>query len=150
MSTVDKDFKIRNGISVNGNAVIGGSVTVSAPTANSHVATKSYVDTTALPAVSDTAPESPIAGKLWLDTISTRLHIFDGTDWMVLATIEDANVLQDHIHDTSIEGDGRIVSIFIEGGSPTSTYYFTYDAGNASTTDWADTWSGGVATDSFN
>lgn len=150
MSTVDKDFKVRNGISVNGDAVIGGSITVSTPTANSHVATKGYVDSIAIPAVADAAPESPMAGQLWLDTISTRLHIFDGTDWMVLANIEDANVLQDHIHDTSIEGDGRIVSIFVDGGSPASTYYFTYDAGTAATTDWVDTWSGGVATDNFN
>ena len=150
MTTTSKDFKVKHGLQVAGNAVVGGTVTVASPTADSHVATKEYVESIALPTVSATEPASPDSGQLWLDTVSERLHVYDGTAWIALATIADAEVLQDHIHDTSIDGDGRIVSIFVEGGSPTSTYYYTYDAGTASTTDWADTWSGGIATDNFN
>lgn len=149
MATTDKDFKVKHGIQVAGDAVVGGNVTVSDPTADNHVATKSYVESIALPVVSNSAPSNPESGQLWLDTVSERLHIFDGASWIALATIEDASVLQDHIHDTSIDGDGRIISIFVEGGSPTSTAYYTYDAGNATTTDWADTWSGGLATNNF-
>jgi hypothetical protein len=150
MSTTDKDFRIKNGLQVAGDAVVVGTVTVSEPVDNNHVATKSYVESVALPIVSDTAPETPESGQLWLDTVSERLHIFDGSAWIALATIEDASVLQDHIHDTSIDGDGRIVSIFVDGGSPTSTAYYTYDAGSPTTTDWAETWSGGLAVDNFN
>lgn len=150
MATSNKDFRVKNGIQVAGSAVIGGSLTVATPTADSHVATKSYVDGIALPFVDSTPPTSPSAGKLWLDTVSNRLHIFEGTDWIALATMDDAAVLQDHIHDTSIEGNGLIVSIFMDAGTPTSTYYWTTDAGTADATDWADTWSGGIATDNFN
>lgn len=150
MATNSKDFRVKNGIQVAGSAVIGGSLSVATPTADSHVATKSYVDGIALPFVDSTPPTSPSAGKLWLDTVSNRLHVFEGTDWISLATMEDAAVLQDHIHDTSIEGNGLIVSIFMDAGTPTSTYYWTTDAGTAGTTDWADTWSGGIATDNFN
>lgn len=150
MSTNNKDFRVKNGIQVAGSAVVGGSLSVGTPTADGHVATKSYVDGIALPFVDSTPPTSPSAGKLWLDTVSNRLHIFEGTDWIALATMDDAAVLQDHIHDTSIEGNGLIVSIFMDAGTPTSTYYWTTDAGTAATTDWADTWSGGIATDNFN
>lgn len=149
MTTTNKDFRVKNGIQVAGDATIGGSLTVATPTLDSHVATKSYVDGVALPLVSSTAPSSPSAGQLWLDSTSSRLHAFDGTDWIVMATMEDAAILQDHIHDTSIEGDGRITTIFIDGGTATSTYYWTTDAGTPSLTDWAETWSGGIAVDNF-
>lgn len=149
MATTNKDFRVKNGIQVAGNAVVGGSLTVATPTADSHVATKAYVDANALPLVQSTAPTSPATGQLWLDTISSRLHAYDGTNWIVMATMEDAAVLPDHIHDTSIEGDGRIVTLFVDGGTSTSTYYWTVDAGTPALTDWADTWSGGIAVDNF-
>ena len=150
MTTTNNNFRVRNGIEVNGNAVVSGTITAADPVSDSHIATKGYVDSVAIPAVADTAPSTPESGQLWLDTISNRLHIFDGTSWLVMALIEDANYLQDHIHDTSIDGDGRIVSIFVEGGTPETSYFFTYEAGSPSTTDWADTWSGGIAVDNFN
>lgn len=150
MATSNKDFKVKYGIQVTGDATIGGSMTVNEPTAGSHVATKSYVDTISLPTVSSSAPTSPTTGQLWLDTVSERLHVYDGTSWIALATKADADVLQDHIHDTSIDGNGLIVSTFVDAGSPTSTFQYTTDAGTAGSTDWADTWSGGIATDNFN
>ena len=150
MTTSNKDFRVKHGIQVAGSAVINGTVQISEATADNHAVTRSYVEGLALPVVSALAPESPSPGQLWLDSVSERLHVFDGESWIALATIEDANVLQDHIHDTSIDGDGRIVSIFVEGGSPTSTYYYTYDALYPETIDWAETWSGGIAVDNFN
>lgn len=150
MATSNKDFRVKNGIQVGGNAVVNGTVTIASPVQNNHAATKGYVESIALPTVSSEEPLLPESGQLWLDTVSQRLHIFDGTSWIALATIEDANYLQDHIHDTSIDGDGRIVSIFVDAGSPTSTFQFTYDALYPETTDWADTWSGGIAVDNFN
>ena len=150
MATSDKDFKVKNGIQVAGDAVIGGTISASAPTADGHVATKGYVDSLSLPVVDSTAPSSPSAGQLWLDTVSLRLHVYDGTQWITLATKADADYLPDHIHDTAIDGTGRITTTFVEGGTPTTTFVATTDAGTASTTDWDDTWSGGIVTDNFN
>jgi hypothetical protein len=150
MSTVDKDFKVKHGIQVAGNAIVNGTISASDPTLSGHVATKAYVDSLALPVVGASAPESPAAGQLWLDTISLRLHIFDGSSWITLATKSDADFLADHIHDTAIDGTGRITTVFVEAGTPTSTFAQTTDAGSASTIDWEETWSGGIVTDNFN
>jgi hypothetical protein len=150
MSTTDKDFRIKNGLQVAGDAVVVGTVTVSEPVDNNHVATKSYVESVALPIVSDTAPETPESGQLWLDTVSERLHIFDGSAWIALATIEDASVLQDHIHDTSIDGNGLIVTTFVDAGSFNDPQGTGIDGGDPFTTDWSMTYSGGIAVDNFN
>lgn len=150
MATSDKDFKVKNGIQVAGDATVGGTISASAPTADGHVATKGYVDSLALPVVDSTAPSSPSAGQLWLDTVSLRLHVYDGSSWITLATKADADYLADHIHDTAIDGTGRIVTTFVDGGTPTTTFAATVEAGSPSDTDWADTWSGGVTTDNFN
>lgn len=150
MATSDKDFKVKNGIQVGGDAVINGTISASSPTLDGHVATKGYVDSLALPVVDSAAPLSPSAGQLWLDTVSLRLHVYDGSSWITLATKADADYLADHIHDTAIDGTGRITTTFVEGGTPTTTFAATTDAGNASTTDWAETWSGGIVTDQFN
>jgi hypothetical protein len=150
MAINNKDFRVKNGLQVAGSATVGGSLTVADPTSNNHVATKSYVDSIALPTVSSAAPELPLDGQLWLDSVSGRLHVFDGASWITMATVADAEVLPDHIHDTSIEGNGLIVTLFVDGGSPSTTYYWTTEAGSASTTDWADTWSGGISVDNWN
>jgi hypothetical protein len=150
MATSDKDFKVKNGIQVAGDAIIAGNISAAAPTASGHVATKGYVDSLALPAVDSTAPSSPSAGQLWLDTVSLRLHVYDGSSWITLATKADADYLPDHIHDTAIDGTGRISTTFVEGGTPTTTFASTTEAGSASTTDWDETWSGGIVVDNFN
>jgi hypothetical protein len=150
MATSDKDFKVKNGIQVAGDAIVGGTISASVPTAAGHVATKGYVDSLALPVVDATAPSSPSAGQLWLDTVSLRLHVYDGSSWITLATKADADYLPDHIHDTAIDGTGRISTTFVEGGTPTTTFASTTEAGSASTTDWDETWSGGIVVDNFN
>lgn len=44
MATIDKDFKVKNGLVVSGEGLFGGTVEVAEPTANAHAATKLYVD----------------------------------------------------------------------------------------------------------
>lgn len=151
MATSDKDFKVKNGIQVAGDATIGGTISAADPTADNHVVTKSYLAAnSAFPTVDSTAPSSPAPGQLWLDSVSLRLHVYDGSSWITLATKADADYLADHIHDTAIDGTGRIVTTFVDGGTPTTTFASTVEAGSPSDTDWADTWSGGVAVDNFN
>lgn len=144
----NRDFKVRNGIRVGTNAVIHGTATVAEPTLAAHAATKSYVDSLALPSVGANAPTSPKVGQLWLDTDEARLKVYSGTAWVSLANLDDANKLPDHIHDTSIDGDGRITTIFIEGGTPFGAA--VADGGNPAITVWEGVWSGGIATDNFN
>ena len=45
MATVDKDFKVKNGLNVATTGSFGGVVTVATPTQNAHATTKLYVDT---------------------------------------------------------------------------------------------------------
>lgn len=111
MATVDKDFKVKNGLQVNDNAVISGTLTAADPTASNHAATKSFVKSLVFGTVASTAPESPQAGKIWVDSTESRMKIYTGSSWVTLATIGDANTLQDHIHDDAIDGDGRIETI---------------------------------------
>ena len=44
MATVDKDFRVKNGLVVANGGTFGDAVTVGAPTTASHAATKEYVD----------------------------------------------------------------------------------------------------------
>ena len=65
-----------------------------------------------------------------------------------MATLEDAEVLQEHIHDTSIDGTGLIASTFRDGG-----YYTglgdTVSAGLYNTSSWDETWDGGLSTNAY-
>lgn len=152
MATVNKDFKVKNGLNVTLGGVFGGTVTVATPTENQHAATKQYVDlavgSPSVP-VDNTPPALPSNGNLWYDTVTERLHVYYNGSWLPIATLEDAETLQDHIHDTSIDGTGRIVSVFVSGG-------FYNDPGNIveagffNTTSWENTWDGGIAIDNFN
>ncbi len=152
MSTNSKDFKVKNGLIVGLGGSFGGTVTVGTPTSPSHAVTKQYVDNLAgapsIP-VSDTPPQSPLNGNLWFDNVTQRVHVYYDGQWLAIATLEDAEVLQDHIHDTSIDGNGLIVSTFISGGSYDEPGVLV-SAGTYNTTSWEYTWDGGTATDNFN
>jgi len=65
MATVNKDFKVKNGLSVTLGGTFGGTVTVATPTESTHAATKAYVDsvTGAMPSGA-TAPATPTNGQL--------------------------------------------------------------------------------------
>ena len=152
MATVDKDFKVKNGLVVTNGGTFGGTVTVATPTENLHAATKEYVDSIVggveVP-VGDTPPANPANGNLWYDTVTERLHVYYEGSWYAMATLEDAETLQDHIHDTSIGGTGTIVTTFVSGGFYNDPGTMV-SAGMYNTTSWESTWDGGIAIDNFN
>ena len=152
MATVNRDFKVKHGLNVAEGGIFGSTVTVATPTENTHAATKGYVDTAAgspqIP-VSETSPVSPDNGHLWFDSVTERIHVYYSGQWIAIATLEDSEILPDHIHDTSIDGTGLVVSRFIDAGF----YYepgLLVSAGLYNTTEFAETYDGGIATDNFN
>lgn len=150
MATVNKDFKVKNGLQVADGATFGGTVVVADPTDATHAATKSYVDSLAGSVTAGTtAPSSPINGTQWFDTNLNRLKIYyDGT-WFVMASYDDAVNIPQHIHDTSIGGSGLIVSYFTEGGGSNDTPINALDGGGPATTEWQLVLDGGNAESNF-
>jgi len=61
----------------------------------------------------------------------------------------DTIELQQHIHDTAIDGTGLVVSIFKDAGYYDEAGDAT-DAGYYSTVAWQVTWDGGITVDNFN
>ena len=150
MATVDKDFRVKNGLVVANGGTFGDAVTVGTPTIASHAATKEYVDSASGITVSSTAPSSPTNGKQWLDTGTNRVNFYYNGAWYTQATIDDTNNLPQHIHDTAIDGTGFIVSQFYEGGSFNSPLGVGLDAGSPSSTEWTVVFDGGSVVDNFN
>jgi hypothetical protein len=152
VATVDKDFKVKNGLIVALGGTFGSPVTVATPTENLHAATKAYVDsatgTPTLP-ISPTPPVSPNNGDLWFDSLTERVHVYYASQWVAIATLEDAETLQDHIHDTAIDGTGLIVSTFISGGAYNEPGVLV-SAGLYNTASFEATYDGGTAIDNFN
>lgn len=152
MATVNKDFRVKHGINVAEGGIFGSTVTVATPTQNQHAATKLYVDSAVgspqLP-VGSTPPVSPDNGDLWFDTLTERVHVYYNSEWVAIATLEDAETLQDHIHDTSIDGNGLIVSTFISGGAYNEPGVLV-SAGLYNTSTFEATYDGGTAIDNFN
>jgi hypothetical protein len=151
MATLDKDFRVKNGLVVTNGGTFGEAVTVGSPTQNSHAATKEYVDSlTGSMAVGTTAPSSPTNGTQWLDTLTNRVNFYYEGTWYTQATIDDTNNLPEHIHDTAIDGTGFIVSQFYNGGSFNSPLGVGLDAGGPDSTVWTVVFDGGSAVDNFN
>lgn len=153
MATVEKDFKVKNGLIVTSGGSFGGAVVVAAPTENNHATTKEYVDgLTGSPVVpvESSAPSDPATGQMYIDSETGRLTIFNGTSWIAFATLTDAETIPEHIHDTSIGGSGLIVSTFIDGGFYNSPAGTPVDAGFYNETEWVTTYDGGLAVDNFN
>lgn len=152
MATSNKDFKVKNGIQVAGDGSFGGTLTAATPTSASHLTTKAYVDAllSNLSVPVGTAPENPEEGDIYFDATSGRLAVYYNSVWVAIATVADAEELPDHIHDTSIDGNGLIVTRFYDAGTAGDNVGDYVDAGTASTTSWDTTWDGGTATDNFN
>ncbi len=156
MATNNKDFKVKNGLNVALGGSFGGTVTVDTPTENTHAATKLYVDNAIAnqpsPTVfSDTAPENPSNGDTWFNTFVDRLNVYyEETGWLTLATSNDLQEIPDHIHDTAIDGTGRIVTIFWDGQWYNSPQIQSLDGGSPDSTTWDFVFDGGSATDNFN
>ena len=153
MATVDKDFKVKNGLVVANGGTFGGTVTVATPTLGDHATTKDYVDnlvggSVSVPVLSE-APANPDQGALYIDTITKRLHMYIDSSWSAIATLQDAETLRDHIHDTAIDGSGLIVSIFVSGGTYNEAGALI-EAGVYNTVLWSQTWDGGISIDNFN
>ena len=153
MATVDKDFRVKNGLVVALGGTFGSTVTVATPTENTHAATKLYVDTAigtpTLP-VSSTPPASPVNGNLWFDSLTERVHVYYGSQWIAVATLEDAETLQDHIHDTAIDGNGRIVTVFWDAEQYDDPQISTLSGGTPFSNSWAAVFDGGNPDSEFN
>ncbi len=150
MATVNKDFRVKHGINVAEGGTFGGTVTVATPTQNAHAATKLYVDTAVgTPTIGTTKPATPANGNLWFDTLTERVHVYYSGEWLAIATLEDAESLQDHIHDTAIDGNGLIVSTFISGGAYNEPGVLV-SGGLYNTASFEATYDGGTAVDNFN
>ena len=151
MATVNKDFKVKNGLQVAGSGSFGGTLSVAAPTEATHVATKAYVDSlTGSMAVGTTAPSSPTNGTQWLDTLTNRVNFYYNGSWYTQATIDDTLDIPNHIHDTSIDGNGLIVTTFVDAGTSSDPQGTGQDAGEPYTNSWNLVYDGGVSTDNFN
>ena len=150
MTTTNRDFKVKHGLDVAQGGTFGGTVVVATPTENTHAATKLYVDTAVgSPIIGTTQPASPVNGNLWFDTLTERVHIYYSGQWVAISNLEDSERLQDHIHDTAIDGSGLVVSTFISGGSYDEPGVLI-SAGVYNTEVFENTFDGGVATDNFN
>ncbi len=153
MATTNRDFKVKHGLSVAEGGTFGQAVTVGTPTQNGHATTKLYVDSKgAIAAPASTAPGSPVNGQLWFDTVTRHLSIYstDAADWIMIATFADTADLRQHIHDTSIGGNGLIVSVYQDAGYYDSIFSSAEDAGYYDLNEWAMEWNGGIAIDNFN
>lgn len=151
MSTIDKDFKVKNGLKVNGAGEFGGNVVAAEPTLSTHLATKGYIDSLIASSgmdVGSTPPSSPTSGQLWFDTITQRVNVFYD-QWMTIATIDDTLNIPEHIHDTSIDGNGLIITRFVDAGTFNEPQGSPISGGLPSTIDFADTFNGGIAIDNF-
>ena len=150
MATVNKNFKVKNGLDVALGATFGEAITVGGPTSENHATTKSYVDSLVGTVFSGpTAPSSLETGKMWFDTELGRLKIYSGSEWTILPNFEDTTTIPQHIHDTSIGGTGLVVTTFTEGGSSSSAAVNYLDGGGPGTTTWEFVLDGGSAVDNY-
>lgn len=147
MPTSEKDFKVKNGLQVSNDVVVGGNVISADPSADNHVATKSYVDQLtqnidfSLP-VGSAAPSSPSNGDLWFNTEIKRLSVYYAGEWITLSAFEDAANVSNHTH-LSPEQGGFVLDTFIDGGDSDGPQYQASDAGAAETSDWPENYNAG-------
>ena len=153
MATVDKDFKVKNGLVVANGGTFGGTVTVATPTLGDHATTKDYVDglvANPIVATFDEAPQNAVDGQLYIDTLTNRMGFYIDSTWITLATFDDTLDIAQHIHDTAIDGTGLVVSTFKDAGYYNEGAGAPEDAGYYNTNSWSATYDGGIAIDNFN
>jgi len=150
MTTSLKDFKVKNGLVVTNGGSFGNAVAVGEPTLGTHATTKDYVDSVTGIPVANTAPISPDNGDMWFDTTAERLKIYYETDWFTIATSNDLQNIPDHIHNTSIDGDGRISTTFYDAASYDDPQTSTINGGSPDLITWAQTFDGGNPSSEFN
>lgn len=150
MATVDKDFKVKNGLVVSLGGTFGGTVTVATPTDLQHAATKEYVDQSTGVTVSDTDPVISKDGQFYINSLDQHLSVSLNGEWVKLATFTDTSIIPQHIHDTAIDGTGLIVTIFQDAGYYNDIPSSFQDAGYYNVTSWTNTYDGGNPVDNFN
>lgn len=150
MATVEKDFKVKNGLIVSLGGTFGGTVTVGTPTELQHAATKEYVDNASSVEVSATPPTITADGQFYFNTDTYHLSVSYNDEWLVLANFMDTINLPQHIHDTSIDGNGLIVTIFQDAGFYYEVPLSFNDAGTYEQAVWQVIFDGGSAVDNFN
>lgn len=150
MTTVDKDFKVKNGLVVSLGGSFGGTVTVDTPTELQHAATKEYVDNMAGVEVAATPPSITRDGQFYLNSDTYHLSVSYDNEWLVLANFMDTVNMPQHIHDTSIDGNGLVVTIFQDAGFYYETPLSFNDAGFYDNLVWDALFDGGIAVDNFN
>lgn len=96
MATNNKDFKVKNGLSVAGGGTFGAAVTVGTPTENGHAATKQYVDENAGggPTLSSNPPSSPVQGDQWYDIDTGATYIYYDGYWVEMSSGAEQQALQ--------------------------------------------------------
>ena len=150
MATVEKDFKVKNGLIVSLGGSFGGTVTVGTPTELQHAATKEYVDNASGVDISATPPTITRDGQFYFNTNTYHLSVSYDNEWLVLANFMDTINMPQHIHDTSIDGNGLIVTIFQDAGFYYETPLSFNDAGFYDNLVWDALFDGGIAVDNFN
>lgn len=155
MATIDKDFKVKNGLVVALGGSFGGTVEVGTPTDVNHATTKQYVDekvgTYSVPTYPN-APDNPIDGQLYFNTTTRHISIYSdaASDWIMIATFADTADLRQHIHDTAIDGTGLIVTVFQDAGFYDDIFSSEQIAGFYNTEYWINSYDGGNPLDNFN
>lgn len=145
MATVNQDFKVKNGLQVTGGAQFGAPVIIPAPTDSAHAVSRGYVEENIAPVVSSTAPTSPSNGRLWFDSSLQRLKVYYSGAWVTLATTQEALQVPDHIHDMTIDGDGRIETVFYDSSQYDDPQITTIEGGTPSSVTWDTILDGGSA-----
>jgi hypothetical protein len=88
VATDSKDFKVKNGLIVAEGGTFGGTVTVAAPTSNTHATTKFYVDDLIANlgggaiTVSDTPPTNSAEGDLWYSSLDGSTYVYYDSFWV--------------------------------------------------------------------
>jgi hypothetical protein len=150
MATVDKDFKVKNGLVVTNGGSFGGTVSVANPVSGSDAVTKSYLESQqGIIGAGTVFPDPATNGQLFFDTVSEHVYVYFNSAWYSIAMYNDTLDLPQHIHDTAIDGTGLIVSFFKDAGFYSDAGDYT-DAGFYNTNVFAATWDGGIAIDNFN
>ncbi len=87
---------------------------------------------------------------MYFDTVTSHLNVYYNNEWIMIATLADAEVLPQHIHDTAIDGTGFVVSRFYDAGYYNSAQATAASGGFYNTNSWVEVWDGGTAVDNFN
>jgi hypothetical protein len=110
--SVEKNFKVKHGLTVLEGGSFGQPVTIPNPTLAAHAATKAYVDAVAAGGgaggagsiiVSDIPPIAPATGAGWYDSNSAKLYIRYDDYWVEINT--NANGSRGPVGQTGLQGE---------------------------------------------